>query len=135
MFDQVIESVRKATEASVQVQQEMFKKWVSLWPGVPGTVPIGGEQAQQFRQQWAEIVNSLVQRQREGIEALFKLGLQNIEKAFQLGEVKTAEEMRARTVELWQKCFDSLRQAYEIPLKEFQAATEKWIQFVTKAAV
>jgi hypothetical protein len=134
MFDQVIESVRKTTEASVQAQQEMFKKWVSLWPGVPGSAPCGTEQAQQFRQQWAEVVNGLIQRQREGIEALFKLGLQNIEKAFQLGEVKTAEEMRARTVELWQKCFDGLRQAYEIPLKEFQAATEKWIQFVTKAA-
>jgi hypothetical protein len=137
MFDQVLASLRKATETSVQVQQEMFKKWVSLWPGVPASAPLWGEQAQrfqQFQQQWAEIMSDLIRRQREGIETSFKLGLQNIEKAFQLGEVKTIEEMRARTVELWQKCFDSLRQTYEIPLREFQVATEKWLQFVTKTA-
>src|SRR5262249_45173119 len=137
MFDQVLESLRKATEASVQVQQEMFKKWISLFPGVPAAAPLWGEQAQrfqQFQQQWAEIVKELIGRQREGIEQSFKLGLQNIEKAYHLGEVKTVEEMRARTVELWQKCFEGLRQAYEIPLREFQVATEKWLQLVTKSA-
>jgi hypothetical protein len=134
MFDQVLESLRKATEAGVQVQQEMFRKWVSLWPGVPASAPLWGEQVQRFQQQWAGIVNDMIRRQREGIEASFKSGMENIAKAFQLGEVKSVEEMRARTVELWQKCFDSLRQAYEVPLREFQAATEKWLQLVAKTA-
>jgi hypothetical protein len=137
MFDQVLESLRKATESSVQVQQELFRKWVSLWPGVPASAPLWGEQAQrfqQFQQQWAETVQELIRRQREGVETSFKLGLQSIEKAYQLGEVTTVEEMRVRTVELWQKCFEGLRQAYELPLREFQAATEKWLQFVAKSA-
>jgi hypothetical protein len=135
MFDQVFENLRKATEASVQVQQEMFRKWISLWPGVPAAAPLWGEQAQQFQQvqrKWAEIVSDLIKRQREGFEASFKAGQQSIAKAFQLGEVKSVEEMRAKTVELWQKCFDSLRQAYEVPLRECQAATEKWLQLVAK---
>jgi hypothetical protein len=137
MFDQVLESLRKATDTKVQMQQDMFRKWVSLWPGVPASAPLWGDQAQrvqQFQQQWAEMVTDLIRRQREGVEASFQLGLQNIEKVFQLGEVKTVEEMRSRTVEFWQKCFDSLRQTYEIPLREVQTATEKWLQFVSKTA-
>jgi hypothetical protein len=137
MFDQVLESLRKATEANVQVQQEMFRKWVSLFPGVPANAPLWGEQAQRFQQfqkQWAEIVTELIKRQREGVEASFKAGLQNIDKAYKIGEIKTVEEMRAQTIELWEKCFESLRQGYEVPLREFQAATEKWLQFVTKTA-
>ncbi len=135
MYDQVFESLRKATEAGVQVQHELFRKWISLWPGVPAAAPLWGEQAQQFQQiqrQSAEIVRDLLQRQREGMEASFKTGLQTVEKAFQLGEVKTVGELRARTVELWHKCFDGLRQACEVPLRECQAATEKWLQLVTK---
>jgi hypothetical protein len=138
MFDQAFESLRKATEVGVQVQQEVFKKWLSLWPGVPAGAPLWGEQAQrvqQVQQKWAEIVSDLLKCQREGIEASFKTGLANIEKAFQLGEVKTVEEMRARTVELWQKCFAGLRQAYEVPLREFQVAMEKWLQLMTPAGV
>jgi hypothetical protein len=138
MFDVVSESFRKATETSVQVQMELFKKWVQMWPGVPNGAPVfGGEYAQkiqQFQQQSAETVKNLMQRQRDAVEASFKLGLQNIEKAFQIGEVKTVDEMRTRMVEMWQKCFDSLRQICEIPMTEFQAATEKWIKLMTKPA-
>jgi hypothetical protein len=136
MFDQVFESLRKATEASVQVQQEMFRKWMSLWPGVPASAPLWGEQVlrfQEFQRRWAETVNDLLKRQRELIEAPFKAGLQNIEKAFQFGEAKTVEEMRARTIEMWQRCFDSLRQTHEALLREFQTGTEKWLELLTKS--
>jgi hypothetical protein len=134
MFDQVIENMRKATEATVQMQQEMFKKWVTLWPGVPGASPAWGEQAQKFQKRWAETVTELLKRQREVSEAQFKAGLQNIEKAFQLGEVKTPEELRARTIELWKQCFESLRQASEAQMREFQTAVEKFVDLMMKAA-
>lgn len=134
MFDQVIESMRKATEATVQMQQEMFKKWVTLWPSVPGAQPAWGEQAQQFQKKWAETTTELLKRQRETAEAQFKVGLQNIEKAFQLGEAATPEELRAKTIELWKQCFESMRQAYETQMHEFQAAGEKWFTLMTKVA-
>jgi len=137
MFDQVFEGMRKATEASVQMQQEGFKKWLSLWPGVPAAAPLWGEQVlrlQEVRQKWAEVVHDLLRRQREMTEASFKAGLQNIEKAFQLAEARNAEELRARTMERWRQCFESLRQASEAPLHEFQAATERWLELMGKAA-
>jgi hypothetical protein len=148
MFDQVLENLRKSTEANVQMQQEMFRKWIGLWSGVPASGPFGWptmptppvfgtDPAQRFRQfqdEWTALVKDVNRRHAEALEASFKVGLQNIEKAVQLGEVRTVDELRARTVELWQTCFDCLRKAYELPLREFQAVTEKWLQLVAKTA-
>jgi predicted patatin/cPLA2 family phospholipase len=89
------------------------------------------EQAQRFRKRWAETVNELIKRQRETTEAQFKVGVQNIEKAFQIGEVKSPEELRARTIELWQKCFEAVLQLSEAQTRDFQVAVEKWLELVT----
>jgi hypothetical protein len=111
MFDQAFDSLRKATEATVEAQQEMCKRWFSLFPTAPAFPSAWTEQVQRFQKKWAEAVQDLMKRQRETTEAQFKLGLQNIEKAFQVGEIKTAEDFRARAIELWQKSFEGLRVA------------------------
>jgi hypothetical protein len=136
MFDQVFDTLRKATEANIQLQQEMVRKWINLWPGVPSmpSVPAWPEQMQQFQKKWAEAVSELLKKQRESTEGLFKAGVANLEKAFQLGEVQTAEEMRAKTLELWQKCFDSMRQAWEAQIRDFQMVVARFTEIVTKAA-
>jgi hypothetical protein len=109
MFSQVYENLRRATEATVQMQQEMFKTWVNLWPGTSGSSPAWSDEVQQFQRKWSQTLAELLKRQREVTTAHFKAGLQNIEKAFQVGEARTPEELRARSLELWQKCFDDLR--------------------------
>jgi len=134
MFDNVFESLRKATEETVQLQQEMLKKWVSLWPDFPSASAPWTGQAQQFQKRWAETVNELLKRQRETAEAQFEAGLQNIEKAFRLYDAKNAEELRAKTSELWQQCFNSLRQAFEAQLRDCQTAMLKCVELMTKTA-
>ncbi len=99
MFEQVFENLKKITEANAKAQQELFKKWVAAWPGVAGTPPVFGEQFQQAPKQWAETVQNLLKKQREYLETQFKAGLANIEKAFAVGEAKTAEELKAKTLE------------------------------------
>ncbi len=133
MFDQAFDSLKKATETSIAMQTEMFNKWVSMWPGtVPTATASWGDQVQKFQKRWAETVNELVRRQRELMETQFKAGMQNIEKAFQLGEVHTVEELRARTVLLWQKCFESMKEAFEAQTREFQTAMEKWVEMTSR---
>jgi hypothetical protein len=134
MFDQVFESLRKATEETVKLQQELFKKWVGLWPSFPVMPSSWTGQMQDFQKKWAEAVNELLRRQRETTEAQFAAGLQNIEKAFQICEAKTEEELRTKTIELWQNCFLSLRQAFETQTRDFQAAMTKWMEFTKKSA-
>src|SRR5262245_4073605 len=136
MFIPVLESMGKITGATVDMQQEMFKKWFSLWPGfppVPGFPAAWGEQAVPFQKKWAEVVGEIIRRQRETVEAQFKAGQQNIEKAFQLSEAKSPEEYRAKTIEFWQKCIESIRQASEAQIRDFQVAVEKWYELMSPA--
>ncbi len=137
MFAQVVDSLNKATKASVQMQHDMFQKWVKMWPGTvsagfPWAPVLPVQQAQQMQQKWAETVTDLMQRQKEIVEASLRSGQENMEKAFKLGEAKTPEELRTKTAELWQTCLDSLRATNEAQLREFQAATEQWFQLIAK---
>ena len=138
MFEQVYDSLRTATESSIHMQQEMFKTWIGMWPGVPAMGNGGGEpfkKYQKFQQKWAEFVADMVKKQREVMEAQFSAGLKNIEEAFRLGEIKDPEEVRAKTIELWQKSFESVRKLFETQLRDVQAAMAKWTELMTKEAV
>jgi len=131
MFDQVFENLRQATESTVQMQQELFKKWVALWPGTPPTPPAWEPQFHQFQKKWAEVINDLLKRRYEAAEVQFKAGVENIEKTFKVGEAKSAEELRVKFLELWKKCFESFHQVYAAQLRDFQVAMEKWAELMT----
>jgi predicted secreted Zn-dependent protease len=131
MFEQVFESLRTATEANMQLQQELFKKWVGMFPGVPAA---GAEPFPKLQKKWVEFVAGLAKKQRETMEAQFSAGLKNIEEAFRIAEVKDPEEVRTKTIELWQKSFEFIRQAYEAQMRDFQAAAVKWTELMTKGA-
>jgi len=131
MFEQVFENLRKASDSAIAMQHEMFNKWVSLWPGVPAVPPTFAE-PMKFQKKWVEVVGDLIKKQRESLEAQFSAGLGNIEKAFHLAEAQNPEELRAKTVELWQKTFDCLRQTYEAQGRDFQAAMGKYAELITQ---
>jgi hypothetical protein len=134
MFEQVFENLRTATETGMRLQHDMIKQWTGLWPGgAPAANPEGAPTAG-AQKKWADFVTEQVKRQRETMETQFSAGLKNIEEAFHLAEAKDPEELRARTVELWQKSFDCLRKLYESQLRDFQAAAVKWTELVTRNA-
>src|SRR5690349_3249155 len=124
MFVQMLENMGKVTGATVAMQQEIFKKWFNMWPGFAGVpaYPDSPEQVARFQKRWAETASELLRRHREVVETHFKAGMQNIEQAFQIGEIKDPEEIRARTIELWKKCFDGFRQVTEAQIRETQVA-------------
>lgn len=135
MFEQVFDSLRTATESNMHMQQELFKKWFGMFPGVPVPANGGAEPFVKFQKKWAEFVSEIVKKQRETMEAQFNAGLKQLEEAFKLAEVKDPEELRARTIELWQKAFEMLRKAYEAQVRDFQAAAIMWTEVMTKALV
>jgi hypothetical protein len=138
MFEPVFESLQKATEATIKTQQDLFKKWVGQWTTIPAGVMPGpmpyGDQALKFQKQWAETVSSLIRQQQKVVEVQFGGGLKAIEEAFHLAEAKDFEELRRKTIELWQKTFESLRQTYETQVKDIQTTLTAWAEFVTKGA-
>jgi len=137
MFEQVFDNLRLATESSIRLQQDMFNKWVSVWPGVApaGVAPApngSADKIQKAQKNWAEFVADLVKKERETLETQFSAGLKNIEAAFRLAETKEPEELRAKTVELWQKSIDCMRQTYETQMRDVQAAVVKWTELVVQ---
>jgi hypothetical protein len=99
---------------------------------VPGTALVAcEEQVQQFQQWWAQTVRELLQGQRETVEAQFEASQQYIEKVFQIGEARSAQEVRARTLELWQKGFEVVCQASEAQARDFTVALQKWGELIS----
>ncbi len=132
MFELVFDSLRRTTELSLQMQQDAFRRWAGIWPGAPMGPVVIPQQAQAFQKKWAEFFEETLKAQRETIGVQFKAGLKNIEDAFKLAECKDPAELRAKTVELWQKVFETLHQAYEAQVRDLQALASRWTEMVTK---
>lgn len=132
MFEQAFENVRLATESTIHLQQEMFNKWVGVFAGLPVAPSAGTARLQRAQKQWLEFVGDLVKRERETLETQFSAGLKNIEDAFRLTEIKDPKELRAKTIEFWQKSIDCMWQMYEAQIRDFQAAAVKWTELVLK---
>lgn len=134
MFDPVLESLRKAAEMSIQTQQEMFKKWVELWP-MPMAAPVNiPDRARDFQKKWAEMVTETITKQRETLELQFNAGMKNLEAAFAVAEAKDAVQLRSKATELWQKSFECLRQTFEAQVQSYQALISKWTELMLKNA-
>jgi hypothetical protein len=102
MFELVCENVAKAAEASLQMHQEAFKRWVALWPGVPETAGPSVEQAQRFEATWTEFCEDVLKKQWETLAVQFEAGLQHMEDASRLA---------SGTIDLWWKFFETLHLA------------------------
>jgi hypothetical protein len=132
MIDQVLENVRRFNEFNVRTQQRLFNKWTGLW----GLSPVPSEAPEKMvtvQKRWIEFVTELVKKQRETLEPQVKAGLAIFEEACHLVEAKDPEDLRAKTVELWHKSFDCVRQVCETQIHTFETAVTRWFDLVTKA--
>jgi hypothetical protein len=139
MLDQVLENFRKASESTMQLQQDLFQKWTSQWPttsspATPGTTA-WAEQAQAFQKRWLESVTDIMTKHREKLDTQYKAGIRAIEDAFRVTEAKTPDDYRRMTEELWRKSFDSMKNSAETQIHDFQKAVEKWFELMPKAKV
>jgi hypothetical protein len=126
MLDQMMESFRKASESTLQAQQDMLKRWTQQWAVVP---PMSGspstEWGRDFQQRWLEMTVDVLNKHRESIDATYRAGIQVIEQSFHLSEAKSSEDLRRMTEELWGKLFDTIKAQYESQFQEFQKWTER----------
>jgi hypothetical protein len=127
----IIDSVRKTTETSVALQQDLFRKWVSLWPGVPVSVIPFGE-LQKIQKKGVEVLGELFQRENDALAVQLKMGIGTIEKLIHLAEAKAPEEFRTRTVEIIQKSLDDLRLISQTQMRSLQNAVAKLTEVPNK---
>ncbi len=138
MFDQVFENFRKASETTLQAQQDLFHQWMSQWPtfpidplAAPGASAVS-DQVQSFRKQWTEVATTLMTKHCEALDAQYRSGIRTIEEALRTSEAKSPEEFRRLTEELWRKSFEVLKQTIENQIRDFQLAVEKWSELMTR---
>ena len=126
MFEQVFSSIQKATESTIQLQQEMFQKWAD---SVPSNVTGGASPTDafaDFRKKWEEASIEMLKRQKELVDQNYEAGVKCLEDVFDAAESKTPKEYQEKMTELYRQSFESLRQLSEAQMKEFKAAAEKW---------
>src|SRR5512144_38050 len=107
MFDQVLDYFRKATDSTIQIQQEMFRQWFQQWsqvPGVPtpGSLLVNGwsDQVHAIQKKWSQTVTDMLNKHRETLDAQYRAGIRIIEDAFRVGEAKDPAQFRKLTEEL-----------------------------------
>jgi hypothetical protein len=132
-FDQVFENFRKATESTLQMQQDLVRQWTSFWPAFPKPIPPMAEQFQTFQKEWNQTTAELTRKYLATWERQYKEGVESLEKACQLATAKDSAEFRQKVLELWQKSFDCLKELAQAQTHNFQAAIEKWIELGKKA--
>jgi hypothetical protein len=138
MLDQVFDNFRKASETTLQMQQEMFKQWLGQWPttpAAPATATAWVEQAQGFQRRWIEGLTELMNKHRESLDSQYRAGIRAIEDAFRVTEAKSPDDYRRLSEELWRRSFDTMKSSTENQIRDFQAAVEKWFDLASKAKV
>jgi hypothetical protein len=114
------------------LQQEVFQKWFSLGPGKVAPPNGPAEQIGKIKKEWSAFTAELVKKQRGALESQFSAGLEIVEEAVHLAEAKDPEELRVKTIELWQKAFDCQRQLYEGQMRDVQDVVSKWTDLLMK---
>ena len=133
MFDQLIDGVRKASESSLQMQQEMFKQWTRLFAGTPIEPGAPGDWGRTSQKRWVDLGVEILNRHRETLDATYKAGIQIIEQTFHVSEAKTADDYRRMVEDLWRKLFDLQKSQSESQFRDFQTFYEKSAALVQDA--
>jgi hypothetical protein len=132
VYEQVFDNVRKAAEANLKMQQEVFRQWSTLWPGLPTPQSVWIEKVRDFQKQWGNTVSDLARQHRDTFDRQYQAALESLEEALRVGESSNPEEFRQRTEQLCRKTLDCMREVSEAQMKEFQDAMSKWSELVTK---
>jgi hypothetical protein len=133
MFDQLIDGVRKASESSLQMQQEMFKHWTRLFSGPAQEAGAQAEWGRGSQKRWLDLGVEMLNRHREAVDAIYKAGIQMIEQTFHVTEAKSADDYRRMVEDLWRKLFELQKEQSEAQFRDFQTFYEKSASLVQDA--
>lgn len=134
MFEQIIDSFRKASESTIAGQQQLFKQWLQQLPGasVPAAGPVGSEWSHALQKQWLDALGETLNKQRELLDASYRKGAELIGQAARASELKSPDDYRRLTEEIWRSVSETLKEQAEANVRELQKATQRWIDVAPK---
>jgi|GEM_PF-1174766 len=132
LFEEVFQNVRKATEANLKMQREMFGQWSALWPGFPTPQSMWVDKVQDFQKQWSNAVSDTARKHREVVDRQYQAALESLDEALRFLESKNPDEFRKRSEQFFHKAIDCMKEMSEAQVKEFQDRLGKWGELVAK---
>lgn len=139
MYESMMDSFRKATESTLQVQQDMFRSWSEFLNPVQmaqrSINPIGelaGDPFAAARKRWQETITSMLEKHRATLDKQYREGIKTIEQAFEAADARDPEHLRRVMEELWRHGFDCLSTLVNAQTKDFQKAMEQWAETAAK---
>ena len=134
MLDQMMDGFRKATESSLQIQQEVFKQWtqqvMSAQPNMGGG---SADWTRTIQKRWMELTIEMLNKHRTSLDAMYSSGIQAIEQSFRMTDAKSSEDYRRVVDELWRKLFDTLKGQLETQFRDVQRWSEQSFDIAQKA--
>lgn len=132
LFEQAFDNVRKTAEASLKMQQDMYRQWAECWPGQSSPQDAWLEQMKKFHKQWSETVTGIIRNHRQVLDSQYDAAVNSLEEAFRAAESADPVEFRKRTEELCRNNLKCMRDLAESQLEEFQSAISKWVELAGK---
>ena len=133
VYDEVFNNFRKAAESNLKMQQEAFRYWSSMWPGIPTPHSAWMEKVRDFQHEWVRAISDLARKHRNSLDQQYQAAIDSLEEALRVADSTTPEEFRQRIEQLFRKTFECVREISETQLNEFQDAVNKWSELTTKA--
>jgi hypothetical protein len=129
MFDQLFEGVRKASESTLQAQQDMFKQWVSQIPSAPlSAARISGDWNAAFQKRFIEMITEALTKHREFLDTAYRSGIDVMQHCLRVSDAKSPEEFRKLTEELWRKLSETFKEQSEAGYHELQRTADRWLE-------
>ena len=132
MDNPILESFRKVSESSLQMQQEMLKHWTDRWSGSASQGQnASSETSQNVQRRWLTLGIDLLNKHRASLDSTYASGIQLIEQSFGAAGAKSPEEYRRMTEELWRKLFDTYKSQAEAQfeaLKDWSTKSAEAVQ-------
>ena len=132
IYEDVCKNMRKAAEANLKMQQEMFRQWGALWPGFPTPQAAWLDKVRDFQRHFSTTFSDLARKHRDVLDRQYQAALESLDEALRVTEASNPEEFRVRTEQFCRKALDCVREVSEAQMKEFQDAVQKWSELATK---
>jgi hypothetical protein len=134
MFERVFEGFRKASESSLQMQQDLFKNWSQQWFAAPSNAAgASTEWKQTFQKRSLELVIDMLNKHREALDSTYRSGIQMIEQTLRASEAKSPDDYRRTVEELGRRLFETFKDQSETQFREFQRWAEQSFDMAQKA--
>ena len=128
LFEATFNNLRQAAGSAVQLQQEMYKEWARLWPGLAQSPVDWNGNLQKSRKEWAATITGAMRKHLELVNQQYRAGIEALEAAFQAAAAKDPEEFRERCEALCRQALNLVKETSETQMRQFQEAMTKWIE-------